>query len=157
MTGSGVPAHPGFAGGPVYLDHNATPPVDPRVAESMLPHLTDFFGAPSSSHPYSAEPRQALAAARAWIAALIGARAEEIVFTASGSEADLLARRHLPPGKEARGPTAVHPRPALAQAAGAADPCVRRHGRLAGPSRSQCASQPRSRSRGRRRWPGRTG
>lgn len=53
MTGSGVPAHPGFAGGPVYLDHNATPPVDPRVAEAMLPHLTDFFGDLSSSHPYS--------------------------------------------------------------------------------------------------------
>ncbi|WDV56617.1 aminotransferase class V-fold PLP-dependent enzyme [Streptomyces coeruleorubidus] len=93
MTGSGVPAHPGPAGGPVHLDYNATTPVDPRVAEAMLPHLTDFFGAPSSSHPYGAEPRQAPAAARAQIAALIGARAEEIAFTASGSEADLLALR----------------------------------------------------------------
>ncbi|MFI7020360.1 cysteine desulfurase family protein [Streptomyces sp. NPDC050164] len=93
MTGSGVPAHPGLAGGPVYLDYNATTPVDPRVAKAMLPHLTDFFGNPSSSHPYSAEPRQALAEARTQIAALIGARAEEIAFTASGSEADLLALR----------------------------------------------------------------
>ncbi|CCK28676.1 Cysteine desulfurase [Streptomyces davaonensis JCM 4913] len=93
MTGSGVPVHPGLADGPVYLDYNATTPVDPRVAEAMGPHLTDFFGNPSSSHPYSAEPRAALADARAQVAALIGARAEEIVFTASGSEADLLALR----------------------------------------------------------------
>lgn len=93
MTGSLVPEHPGLAGGPVYLDYNATTPVDPRVAEVMGPHLTSFFGNPSSSHPYSAEPRRALAEARAQVAALIGARAEEIVFTASGSEADLLALR----------------------------------------------------------------
>ncbi|MGW6906698.1 cysteine desulfurase family protein [Streptomyces sp. NPDC054940] len=93
MTGSLVPEHPGLAGGPVYLDYNATTPVDPRVAEVMGPHLTSFFGNPSSSHPYSAEPRRVLAEARAQVAALIGARAEEIVFTASGSEADLLALR----------------------------------------------------------------
>ncbi|MEU1268617.1 cysteine desulfurase family protein [Streptomyces sp. NPDC005799] len=89
MTGG----HPGLVGGPVYLDYNATTPVDPRVAEAMLPHLTDLFGNPSSSHPYSAEPRAALAGARAEVAALIGARADEIVFTGSGSEADLLAVR----------------------------------------------------------------
>ncbi|QOV34593.1 cysteine desulfurase [Streptomyces ferrugineus] len=93
MTGGRVSVHPGLAGGPVYLDYNATTPVDPRVAEAMLPYLTDFFGNPSSSHPYSAEPRHALAEARAQVASLIGARADEIVFTASGSEADLLAVR----------------------------------------------------------------
>ncbi|MFI0733618.1 hypothetical protein ACH4S9_32110 [Streptomyces sp. NPDC021225] len=57
----------------------------------MWPHLTDFFGNPSSSHHYSAEPRWAPAEARAQVAALVGARADEAVFTASGSEADLLA------------------------------------------------------------------
>ncbi|MFJ3307632.1 cysteine desulfurase family protein [Streptomyces sp. NPDC086549] len=89
MTGG----HPGLAGGPVYLDYNATTPVDPRVAEAMLPHLTAFFGNPSSGHSYGTEPRQALTGAHAQVAALIGARADEIVFTSSGSEADLLAVR----------------------------------------------------------------
>ncbi|MER5624380.1 aminotransferase class V-fold PLP-dependent enzyme [Streptosporangium sp. NPDC002544] len=92
MTGD-LAAHPGLAGGPVYLDYNATTPVDPRVAEAMAPHLRDLFGNPSSSHLYSAAPRMALAAARGQVAALIGARPHEIVFTASGSEADLLAVR----------------------------------------------------------------
>src|SRR5258708_13028251 len=59
----------------------------------MLPHLGQFFGTPSSSHHYADAPRQALAASRARIAALIGARPGEIVFTASGSEADQLAVR----------------------------------------------------------------
>ncbi|MFJ4820693.1 cysteine desulfurase family protein [Streptomyces sp. NPDC088801] len=91
--GGGLPPHPGLVGGPVYLDYNATTPVDPRVAAAMRPYLTDFFGNPSSSHPFSQEPRRALAAARAQVAGLIGARPGEIVFTGSGSEADLLALR----------------------------------------------------------------
>ncbi|MFI8893483.1 cysteine desulfurase family protein [Streptomyces paradoxus] len=95
MTGPGgnLPPHPGLVGGPVYLDYNATTPVDPRVAEAMAPYLTDFFGNPSSSHPYADTPRRALAEARAEVAGLIGAGPGEIVFTASGSEADLLALR----------------------------------------------------------------
>ncbi|MBL1102027.1 cysteine desulfurase family protein [Streptomyces coffeae] len=95
MTGSGgdLPPHPGLDGGPVYLDYNATTPVDPRVAEAMLPYLTDFFGNPSSSHPFSQELRRALTEARAQVADLIGAGPGEIVFTGSGSEADLLALR----------------------------------------------------------------
>ncbi|MFJ7591297.1 cysteine desulfurase family protein [Streptomyces sp. NPDC097617] len=88
-----LPPHPGLAEGPVYLDYNATTPVDPRVAEAMAPHLTHFFGNPSSSHPYGSELRSALAAARAQVAALIGGRPEELVYTGSGSEADLLALR----------------------------------------------------------------
>ncbi|MFC7884767.1 cysteine desulfurase family protein [Streptomyces sp. NPDC057376] len=91
--GGDLPPHPGLAGGPVYLDYNATTPVDPRVAEAMWPHLTDFFGNPSSNHPFSQEPRRALAEARAQVASLIGAGPGEIVFTGSGSEADLLAVR----------------------------------------------------------------
>ncbi|MEU0803996.1 aminotransferase class V-fold PLP-dependent enzyme [Streptomyces sp. NPDC005970] len=91
MNGGHPALPPGLTGAPVYLDYNATTPVDPRVAEAMWPHLTDFFGSPSSSHHYSAEPRRAPAEARAQVAALVGARADEAVFTASGSEADLLA------------------------------------------------------------------
>lgn len=89
----GLPSHPGLTGGPVYLDYNATTPVDPRVAEAMAPYLTEFFGNPSSSHAYAEIPRRALAEARAQVADLIGAWPAEIVFTASGSEADVLALR----------------------------------------------------------------
>jgi cysteine desulfurase len=86
-------SHPGLAGGPIYLDYNATTPVDPRVAEAMEPYLTRWFGNPSSGHPYADRPRRALAEARAQVAALIGARPKEVVFTGSGSEADQLAIR----------------------------------------------------------------
>ncbi|MFF8952571.1 cysteine desulfurase family protein [Streptomyces sp. NPDC014940] len=92
-AGGGPPTHPGLAGGPVYLDHNATTPVDPRVAQAMAPYLTEFFGNPSSGHSYADPPRRALTEARERVAALIGAAPGEIVFTASGSEADLLALR----------------------------------------------------------------
>lgn len=85
--------HPGLTGGPIYLDYNATTPIDPRVVDAMLPYLTVHFGNPSSSHAYGTEPTTALAAARAQVAALIGARPGEIVFTGSGSEANLLALR----------------------------------------------------------------
>jgi cysteine desulfurase len=88
-----LPAHPGLAGGPVYLDYNATTPVDPRVAEAMSPYVTDFFGNPSSDHAYGAEPAAAVAKARRRVADLVGARSHEIVFAGSGSEADLLALR----------------------------------------------------------------
>lgn len=88
-----TPAHPGLADRPVYLDHNATTPVDPRVAEAMRPYLTDWFGNPSSDHAYGAEPKAALRRARAQMAGLIGVAADEIVFTGSGSEADNLALR----------------------------------------------------------------
>ncbi|MFE3456788.1 cysteine desulfurase family protein [Nocardiopsis aegyptia] len=87
------PAHPGLAGGPVYLDYNGTTPVDPRVVEAMLPHLGEEFGNPSSGHQYGAAPRAALDRARSEIAGLVGARPHEIVLTGSGSEADLLALR----------------------------------------------------------------
>jgi cysteine desulfurase len=77
----------------VYLDYNATTPVDPRVLAALQSALTIDFGNPSSAHTYAAGPRLLLARARAQVAALIGAAASEIVFTASGSEADALAIR----------------------------------------------------------------
>jgi cysteine desulfurase len=86
-----VAAPAGLQGGPVYLDYNATTPVDPRVVEAMLPYLTTHFGNPSSGHHYAQEPRRALATARQQVAALIGAATDEIVFTGSGSEANTLA------------------------------------------------------------------
>jgi len=71
---------------PVYLDYNATTPVDPEVAEAMLPFLTQRFGNPSSGHPYGAEARAAVEAARRQVASLLGARPEEVVFTSGGTE-----------------------------------------------------------------------
>lgn len=78
---------------PIYLDHNATTPVDPSVTDAMLPYLTDRFGNPSSDHHYGTAPRVALDRARDRIAALVGAADGRIVFTGSGSEADNLAVR----------------------------------------------------------------
>ncbi|MEV7524599.1 cysteine desulfurase family protein [Streptomyces sp. NPDC091371] len=85
--------HPALGGGPIYLDYNATTPIDPRVAEAALPYLGAWFGNPSSTHAYASEPKQALERARGQVAALIGADPGEIVFTGSGSEADNLAIR----------------------------------------------------------------
>jgi cysteine desulfurase len=85
--------HPALAGGPVYLDYNATTPVDPRVVGAMQPYLTEHFGNPSSGHVYAAAPAQALRTARERVANLIGATDGDIVFTGSGSEANNLALR----------------------------------------------------------------
>ena len=88
-----LPEHPALTGRPVYLDHNATTPVDPRVLDVIQAALTTGFGNPSSTHTYGEAPRRLLAPARAQVAALIGASAGEVVFTASGSESDALAIR----------------------------------------------------------------
>jgi cysteine desulfurase len=77
---------------PIYLDHNATTPVDPAVLEAMLPYFTEAFGNPSSvDHAYGHEAAGAVEQARAEVARAIGARAEEIVFTGSCTEANNLA------------------------------------------------------------------
>lgn len=76
---------------PIYLDYNATTPVAPEVADAMLPFLHAEFGNPSSVHACGERARQAVAAARAEVAALIGASADEIVFTGSATEANNLA------------------------------------------------------------------
>lgn len=75
----------------VYLDHSATTPVDPRVVEIMLPYLTDKFGNASSVHFFGQEARAAVDRARREVAALIGARSNEIVFVSGGTEANNLA------------------------------------------------------------------
>jgi cysteine desulfurase len=77
----------------IYLDHNATTPVDPRVLEAMLPALREGFGNASSLHWSGQQARAALDEARAEVARLIGANPAEIVFTSSGTEADNLALR----------------------------------------------------------------
>jgi cysteine desulfurase len=77
----------------IYLDHNATTPLDERVLEAMLPFLRDDFGNPSSLHWFGRRARSAVEEARAKVAALVGAEPAEIVFTASGSESDNAALR----------------------------------------------------------------
>src|SRR5215467_5205380 len=105
---------------PIYLDYNATTPVDPAVLEAMLPYLGGtgrekgfgHFGNPSSTHAYGKRAHDAVDQARAQVAALIGAQPDEIVFTGGGSEASNLALkgtvyqrlRDAPGG----GPAALH-------------------------------------------------
>lgn len=90
MTAPSSPP-PSLRHGPIYLDYNATTPVDPRVIEAMRSYLTHHFGNPSSAHFYAERPRRALEQARGQVARLIGATPGDIVFTGSGSEANALA------------------------------------------------------------------
>jgi cysteine desulfurase len=75
----------------IYLDYNASTPIDPAVAAAMRPFLEDAYGNPSSGHWAGAPARAALDHARGQVAALLGAAPEEIVFTSGGSEANNLA------------------------------------------------------------------
>ena len=75
----------------IYLDYNATTPVDPRVAEAMQPYLLGCFGNPSSTHKLGRQARRAVEAARAEVATCIGAEAPQVVFTSGGSESNNLA------------------------------------------------------------------
>jgi cysteine desulfurase len=75
----------------VYFDHAATTPVDRQVLEAMLPYFSECYGNPSELHRLGREARAAVDAARAQVAAVLGAGEKEIVFTAGGTESDNLA------------------------------------------------------------------
>ena len=75
----------------IYLDYNASTPIDPAVAAAMRPFLDDRYGNPSSGHWASVEAKAALENARGQVAALLGCQDDEIVFTSGGSEANNLA------------------------------------------------------------------
>jgi len=74
--------------GPIYLDYNATTPHEPEVIAAMRPYLEEAFGNPSSGHWYGSKPREAVIQARRRVAALLGCRPEEIVFTSGGTESN---------------------------------------------------------------------
>ena len=87
----------------VYLDHAAATPVLPEALEAMLPYLKDVFGNPTCLHSWGDGPRDAMEESRARVAALIGASADGIIFTASGSEANNLAIKGIAFAKQTQG------------------------------------------------------
>jgi cysteine desulfurase len=77
----------------IYLDYNATTPIDPIVAKAMLPFLSGVFGNPSSSHVFGSAARRAVENARDQVAEMLGSESEEIIFTSGGTESNNLAIR----------------------------------------------------------------
>ncbi len=92
----------------VYLDHNATTPVDPSVLDAMQPFFSDAYGNASSIHSAGQRARAAVDAARSSVAHLIGAKPSEIVFTSGGTEADNLAILGLVDSARAASPKRPH-------------------------------------------------
>lgn len=88
----------------IYLDHNATTPLDPRVLRAMMPYLTEHHGnASSTSHPYGLAAAGAVEEARRSVALLLGARETEIVFTSGATESDNAALKGVAWASESKG------------------------------------------------------
>ncbi|MGE5383782.1 MAG: selenide, water dikinase SelD [Omnitrophica WOR_2 bacterium] len=75
----------------IYLDYNATTPIDKEVAEEMIPYITEFFGNPSSSHTYGIQTRMAVEKAREQTATMLNCKPYEIFFTGGGTESNNMA------------------------------------------------------------------
>lgn len=88
---------------PIYLDYNATTPIDPAVADAMEPYLREHFGNPSSNHVYGYRARLAVNDARERLAALLQVEPDEVVFTGGGSEANNLAIKGIAYTRRDRG------------------------------------------------------
>jgi cysteine desulfurase len=87
----------------VYLDNASTTPLLPEVKEAMLPYLGEFYGNPSSLHDWGDKAREAVDEAREKVAALIGAPAEEIIFTSCGTESNNLAVKGIALAQQSKG------------------------------------------------------
>ena len=73
---------------PIYLDYNATTPIDPQVAEAMLPYIHQQYGNPSSGHPLGVASREAVDNARGQLAAMLQCATGEVIFTSGGTESN---------------------------------------------------------------------
>ena len=72
----------------IYLDYNATTPIDSQVAEAMLPYVHGLFGNPSSGHSFGLEAREGVERARGQVASLLGCKTDDLIFTSGGTEAN---------------------------------------------------------------------
>jgi len=88
---------------PIYLDYNATTPIDPAVMAAMRPYLEQHFGNPSSGHAYGHAAKEALEQARGQVAALLGCAPDEVIFTSGGSESDNQALKGVAFARRERG------------------------------------------------------
>ncbi len=79
----------------IYLDYNATTPVDREVAEAMMPYILEDFGNPSSAHPIGQKAKKALEGARAQVSRLLGCGSDEIIFTSGGTESNNMALKGI--------------------------------------------------------------
>lgn len=78
---------------PIYLDYNATTPIDKEVADAMAPYLYGFYGNPSSSHPYGTQTKLAVESARGQVAKLLNCQPDEVIFTSGDTESNNYALR----------------------------------------------------------------
>ncbi len=88
---------------PIYLDYNATTPIDPRVAEAMLPYIHTHFGNPSSGHVYGQITKKAVDNARNQIAGMIGCLPDEVIFASGGTESNNYAIKGVALAYKAKG------------------------------------------------------
>jgi len=88
---------------PIYLDYNATTPVDPEVAAAMQPFMTEIYGNPSSTHWYGRQTKQAIETARRQVAGLLNCHADELIFTSGGSESNNYAIKGAALANRAKG------------------------------------------------------
>ena len=88
---------------PIYLDYNATTPIDKEVADAMQPYLFDLFGNPSSVHAYGVKTKQAVELARKQLANLLNCEPSEVIFTSGGTESNNYAIKGIAFANQSKG------------------------------------------------------